>query len=147
MNIVENNKLLVEFLEWSTPTDSKEEWFGQYYRPNHGWLKENELNFDTDWNLLMEVVEKIENSGVSEIMGRKLYSRFEINGNHIQLDWIKNNKYLVRLEIAQEHMFTHKGYARKEYIRVDINENASTLEAIYLTCVEFVKWFNKNNEL
>lgn len=144
MNIEENNKLLADFVGF---IKNKPDTILYYNPETKNYRREDELQFHTSWDWIMQVVDKIENLGVSEIMGRKLYSRFEILGNHIQLDWVKNNRYLLRLEIAQKDMFTHQGYARKEYIRVDINENASTLEAIYLTCVEFVKWFNKNNEL
>jgi hypothetical protein len=144
MNVIENNKLLVEFMGL---IKNKPDTILYYNPETQTYRREDELQFHTSWDWIMQVVDKIENLGVSERLNKKVYSRFKIHGNHIQLDWVKNNSYLLRLEIAQKDMFTHQGYARKEYIRVDINENASTLEAIYLTCVEFVKWFNKNNEL
>ena len=60
---LENNKLIVEFMEYTIQTDPKESWFGRYYKPNYGWIKENEFYFNTDWNDLMQVVEKIESLG------------------------------------------------------------------------------------
>ena len=57
----EDNKLLAEFLDYKIQKDPTERWFGQYFKPNYGWVKENELGFNSDWNCLMEVVEKIEN--------------------------------------------------------------------------------------
>lgn len=65
----ENNKLFAEFLGWKQQTHPKERWFGQWFKPNYGWIKENELSIDSDWNNLMNVVEKIEqlNGGIYQV--------------------------------------------------------------------------------
>ena len=57
MNTTENNKLIAEFL------NCKQDGNGQYLIPNWGWDKVENLKFDSDWNWLMEVVEKIETMG------------------------------------------------------------------------------------
>lgn len=124
MNVLKNNKLLADFLG--------------------GYEIDEYEDFNTDWNCLMEVVEKIESLGSSEVMDRKIYSRFEIYGNHIQLDWRRDNQDLLRLEVCQKKMLTHKGYSCKEYKRIDIEKNITRIEALYIACVEFVKWYNKN---
>ena len=56
-----NNKLIAEFMEFKLQADPKERWFGQYFTtPNEAWSNRIELLlFDTDWNWLMPVVEKI----------------------------------------------------------------------------------------
>ena len=125
MNVLENNKLLTDFLG--------------------GYEIDEYEDFNTDWNCIMKVVDKIENLGSSEVMDRKIYSRFEIYGNHIQLDWRRNNQDLLRLEVCQKQMLTHKGYSCKEYKRIDIEKNTTRMEALYIACIEFVKWFNLQN--
>jgi hypothetical protein len=62
-NITENNKLIAEFMGFKLQQDPTERWFGNYFAiPNDAWSNRLELlHFDTDWNWLMEVVEKIEN--------------------------------------------------------------------------------------
>jgi hypothetical protein len=141
MTTRESNKLLAEFLGYTQPHPD--------YPHTTYWYKKDEapltmLSFDTDWNWLMEVVEKIESLGSSEVMDRKIYSRFEIYGNHIQLDWRRDNQDLLRLEVCQKQMLTHKGYSWKEYKKNDIEKNTTRMEALYIACVEFVKWYNKN---
>jgi hypothetical protein len=145
----ENNKLLAEFMGFKLQQDPNERWFGQYFTtPNNVWVNRIELlHFDTDWNWLMEVVEKIESLGSSEVMDRKIYSRFEIYGNHIQLDWRRNNQDLLRLEVCQKQMLTHKGYSYQEYKRIDIEKNTTRMKALYIACVEFVQWYNKQKKI
>jgi hypothetical protein len=140
MNVLENNKLLSEFL----CTTQKTEGLDDCYIYNGMAYHIEDFNFNTDWNWLMEIVEKIESLGSSEVIDKKIYSRFEIYGNHIQLDWRKDNQDLLRLEVCQKQMLTHKGYSCKEYKRIDIEKNTTRMEALYIACVEFVKWYNKN---
>ncbi len=61
--IIKNNKLLAEFMGFKLQQNPNERWFGQYFtNPNDVWANRIEfLHFDTDWNWLMAVVEKIEN--------------------------------------------------------------------------------------
>lgn len=59
MNTTENNKLIAEFIGYSQPHPN--------YPTTTYWYKEGKeplavLLFDTDWNWLMEVVEKIYNT-------------------------------------------------------------------------------------
>lgn len=76
MNTTENNKLLAEFMGWYKPTFSGNGHFsGNYvflpefvinYKPyfnnefilHQTFLKDDELKFHSDWNWLMQVVEK-----------------------------------------------------------------------------------------
>jgi hypothetical protein len=50
------NSKIAKFLGWKQQTDPTEKWFGQWFKPNYGWRKENELDFDSDWNSLMAAV-------------------------------------------------------------------------------------------
>ena len=71
MNTTENNKIIAEFMGWkiknySTPISDIVTPYGQ--------LTENQLKFHSDWNWLMEVVEKIESLGnVFSIDNKKVY--------------------------------------------------------------------------
>jgi hypothetical protein len=152
----ENNKLLAEFMgvfDKILSTQNIHSWSDApfYYTTENSKEKvieniSNYVKYDTDWNWLMEVVEKIESIGSSEVMDRKIYSRFQIYGNHIQLDWRRDNQDLLRLEVWQKQMLTHKGYSCKEYKRIDIEKNTTRMEALYIACVEFVKWYNEQSK-
>ena len=57
------NAIIAEFMGYEIQKDPTERFFGRYKSPiTKVWTKENELSFDTDWNWLMEVVEKIFNT-------------------------------------------------------------------------------------
>lgn len=60
--IKENNRLIAEFMGYEVQTDPTERHFGRYKTPiTKVWIKENELEFDTSWNWLMEVLKEIDN--------------------------------------------------------------------------------------
>jgi hypothetical protein len=127
MNTTENNKLLAEFmgfLESSIPnqywTEKSSEGFGI------GELKE--LKFNTDWNWLMQVVEKIEN----------LKTPIVNNSNLIG----KNEDYEVHIQGKHVKIYAH-GEVTKEIVDLRSSESNSKIEAVYNACVEFVKWYNQ----
>lgn len=113
----ENNILLAEFLEFQK-TDLG--WFD-----NEGVLSEVEqdncfdsLYFDTDWNWLMAVVDKIESllfendNSVNVTIGSSCYCVIQDSLGNL-------------LEITKE-------------------EN-SKIASVYKACVEFIQWYNKEN--
>ena len=63
-NITENNKLIAEFMGFKLQDNPNERWFNQWFvkdTSNKPYQNRIEiLHFDTDWNWLMSVVEKIE---------------------------------------------------------------------------------------
>jgi hypothetical protein len=60
MNTTENNKIIAEFMGYKIQKNPTERFFGKHSHPiTKVWIKE--LSFNSDWNWLMEVVEKIEN--------------------------------------------------------------------------------------
>lgn len=54
MNTTENNKIIAEFMEWDILNDMT------YSKVTKGkWVALDKLKFNSNWNWLMEVVEKI----------------------------------------------------------------------------------------
>lgn len=120
-NIVENNKLFAEFLDWEF--DDLSETFETPFLQlvdSHAFgdeqysckLQDFELEFHSDWNWLMKVVEKIESLGY----------RIEIV-KHICRIYLSNKETII------------------------ISENTPNIEAVYTACVEFIKWYNEQKQL
>lgn len=103
-NTTENNKLIAEFMGLTIITDEIS-FFDTNYKP----LKK----YHTDWNCLMEVVDKIE--GLSK--ENETYS-FSIT------------KISVRV--------LYKGNRL-----IDLPIDNAKIEAVYNACIEFIKWYNK----
>lgn len=70
MTTQENNKLIAEFLGWTEQKDPTERFFGQWFNPKTG-ERHVYLFFDTSWDWLMAVVEKIESLGHGVTIYRK----------------------------------------------------------------------------
>jgi hypothetical protein len=122
-NIVENNKLIAEFLVKNEGGLVKlgENIFStidEFEIPDD-YLTLKDLKYHKDWNWLMGVVEKI------EIQSKELFGEYEdviINGCGCGIA-TKNDM----ISIAA----------------------TSKIEAVYIACIEFIKWYNeqkKNNE-
>ena len=117
--MIENNKLLAEFMGFSFIERKS-----KYLVDVKSYLKDESASsykFDSDWNWLMEVVEKIEqsnkvNTGFSQLCKSKL----------------KNN-YHFYLEISLHNKSDYK----------KTTEASSKIEAVYNGCVEFIKSYNK----
>ena len=118
-NIIENNKIFAEFLDWEFDdlSETFETPFLKLVDPKAFGdeqfsckLQDFELEFHSDWNWLMEVVEKIESLGY----------RIEIV-KHICRIYLSNKETII------------------------ISENTPKIEAVYNACVEFIKWYNKQN--
>lgn len=113
-----DNKLIAEFMGLTIITDNI-----SYFDTNYKALK----NYHSDWNWLMEVIEKIET---------------EFPNYTIQ--W----EYDAREEFAEEGKY--KAYLFTLFPRDEILTRLTDLrfktriEAVYNACVEFVKWYNEN---
>jgi hypothetical protein len=117
--IEENNKIISEFMgyHYVPETTLAHDYFmvkGRYIRP-HG------IKFDTDWNWLMEVVEKIETIKID-----KLYFNVQIDKDKVSLFYTHINE-----PTKQTEMFFEWGQKNK-------------IANIYKIVVEFVKWYNEN---
>jgi len=103
-----------------------------------------DLKFHSSWDWLMPVVEKIEMMGSNKFndINTVLYSRFEIKHNHIKLYWSKDHKYQLFIEVIQKGNDSSSFGLSKKYIRIDVTKETTKLEAVWLACVEFIKFYN-----
>ena len=148
--ILESNKLIAEFVGWKQ-SDGQDGIYhkDQWYSDKYDFLPpEQVFKFHSSLDWLMPVVEKIESLGSNIIMGRTLYSRFEITHNHIKLNWSKGNSYQLYLEVIPYWMDGRRNTigVNKEYLRVEIQQETTKIESLYIAVVEFIKWYNKQIE-
>lgn len=109
----ENNKLIAYFMNVK-PT-------GYYTGLNE--FKAEYLEYDTSWDWLMPVVEKIEKLGVSTDI-------------HYYAGTTKNASGFYGTELL--------GYSTDLSIYDSTNQYDTKLESVYKAVVKFIKWYNKN---
>ena len=125
-NIIENNKLIAEFLNWEFDdlSETFETPFLKLVDP-HAFgdeqfsckLQDFELEFHSDWNWLMRLVEKIEN---------------------LQDE---NNCAIYNVQTEQCFVEIIINHTSETIVEVDSN---SKIQTVYRACVEFIKWYNEN---
>ena|SRR5690606_28346682 len=106
----ENNKIIAEFMGHRYDENRNSHPSSEYF------YEDCELEYHFDWNWLMEVVEKIEET--------------EIENNILMLESIGN-----------EAKFIFDDGCR--FLNSNIGE--TKIEAVYNACVEFIKWYNNQN--
>ena len=128
-NIIENNKIIAEFLDWEFDdlSETFETPFLKLVEPQAFGdeqfsckLQDFELEFHSDWNWLMRVVEKIEN---------------------LQDE---NNCAIYNVQIEQSFTEIIDNHT-SETIIYDIDAD-SKIEAVYNIVIEFIKWYNEQNK-
>lgn len=124
-----DNKLIAEFMGLTIITDNI-----SYFDTNYKALK----NYHIDWNWLMEVVEKIESLDINKFakqLGREEIKPIE---GHFYLNICKDNAEFLASVFYWQHDNNIKGIN---------NHHAETkIEAVYNACIEFIKWYNKENK-
>lgn len=139
MNTTENNKLIAEFMgakEIITETTHriyKEfEMYGiiesiedredtkHFYQPE-------EMLFNSDWNWLMEVVEKIESL-------KSPYDGFSWSVEPFSVLINRNNVY-IQVDAGKSDDISFPDMHCK-----------TKIEMVYNTCVEFIKWYNEQSK-
>ena len=107
-----------------TATTNKDiyDFFGKEIMTSGQFLQDIKwFNFQKDWNDLMFLVEKIEKSQfVDEFEIKKCY----IYGN------------IVKITPSTKETFN---------LFENISKDITKIEAVYNTCIEFIKWYNNNN--
>ena len=111
---MEDNKLIAEFM------GSKVTINNYFVNGMYQTLKDEELKYNSDWNWLMEVVEKIE-------------SLTDINSNGC---------FMVLESIGFNAKFIFDDGTR---ILKD-NKGESKIQSVYNACIEFIKWYNLNKK-
>ena len=152
MNTTENDKLIAEFLEWKFKPN-----FNCYVIPfnyvdyldgtpfiNKICHVEN-LQFNTDWNWLMQVVEKIETTSynVPENIQRGYMK------NTLKATGVINSYYNDRSEFlgwSSSAWLGTKTIFDSTMLGEDIERYNTKIEAVYNACVEFIKWYNEQNK-
>ena len=127
-NLLENNKLIAEFLDWEFDdlSETFETPFLKLVEPQAFGdeqfsckLQDFELEFHTDWNWLMKVVEKIES----------------IEDGIYQVDILQEGCNILK----RCALFIDKRVGKLE-------SDTTKIESVYLACIEFIKWYNEQNK-
>jgi len=125
----ENNKLIALFMGaiWEKPiskvTNKQEVTNRLIFKDETFVTNYNQLKYNSDWNQLMEVVEKIEN--LTD----------------------KNNFVLYDINIYPDGVIV---LDQEEHEKVSITKGdgfTSKIEMVYNACVEFIKWYNEQKEV
>lgn len=128
MITTDNNKLIAEFMGFKP---NKSTGFEVLYNEKTCEVLDK-LKYHTDWNWLMEVVEKIESLKPIEFLsGRswigfdvRIYKTFNTQTNYCTIKYLKESG----------DMTISNGFSKNNKI-----------EAVYNACVEFIKWYNDEN--
>ena len=115
MKNLENNRLIAEFMNYNLEIVNNEVYFTHDDMLES--LSDEELHFDTDWDWLMTVVDKIEN-----------YNEFT------SVLFYPNSCTIIK---------SREFPADDNYFEISI-DSFTKIEAVYNACVEFIKWYNKN---
>jgi hypothetical protein len=124
----ENNKLIAEFMGIKELI-TESQFLAMEHKAHNPTIIEY-LKYNTDWNGLMEVVEKIESIKPFQLMDRnwigfdvKIYKTFNTQTHYCTIKYLKE----------QGDMTISNGFSKQ-----------SKIEAVYNACVEFIKWYNEN---
>ena len=122
MNTTENNKKLAEFLEWKQyPIAGKNNGYKVVLKEGFAPIKTSagHLQFHNDWSWLMKVAEKIEETETKD-------------GRTFTIDMYRDSVIINQY-----------GKYNNEII---VSEGGTRIENLYKACIEFVEWFNNNDE-
>ena len=107
--------MIAEFMGW-TLDDRHLRSYRKRINGVFKYVHESQLKYDTDWNKLMEVVEKIERLGNCQIDISANWCRIGYKGETFNCD---------------SRDYNYKGITK--------------IESTYLVVVAFVKWYNEQN--
>ena len=113
-NTIENNKMLAEFMCLNSIVENN----GVFYKDNNT-NNIHEIKYHSDWNWLMQVIEKIESLDNCDY--------FKISSEYVEI----------------QARFGKKIIFRPTFFDVD-EYNDSKIETVYNACLEFIKWYNDN---
>lgn len=113
-NIGDGNKMIAEFADWKQFSEVRNK-KKRYWWSTEGisWEGKEAPSFDTHWELLMPVVEKI----------AKLGFRVKTNFNHV------DNSVIIQSVNNHEDTLSIMYYS-------------TAIDAIYTACIQFIQWYN-----
>lgn len=142
-NITENNKMIAEFMGGLWNESSQKYGIGNAQYLDIGTFKNlvkakyhyslNELSYHSDWNWLMEVVEKIESLNLGNTTIKTVFSEEDLYIN-------SNVSFLIMYKECYVNFF---GEMKVYENWISVTECNSKIEAVYTACVEFIKWYNE----
>lgn len=115
--ITKNNILLAEFMGYKKQ-------FHHYHKGTEIKTVES-FKFHNDWNSLMEIVQAIESKG-------GLFKSFRWTEEDVLLEegyWCTITDHFSEKVIADS---------------AEIKDTDTKIEAMYVACIQFVKWYNQN---
>jgi hypothetical protein len=143
--IIKTNKMIAEFMEVPSAVivsaqSTREDHKLRVYSKD-GLKSKKELLYHRDWNWIMEVVDKIEG-----IIGHSV----DVD-NTIGLSWWYSTKKTVFEWKDKRNPFDSVGgrfYKLYVYFHKDLQfkprlRGESKIEALWIACSEFIKWYNK----
>lgn len=144
--MIESNKLIAEFMGFSF-----KEFKGIIYCQPYGYdlICEDanileDLKFHSDWNWLMEVVDKIETTSFDITKTKPYLRRKESFKGTTSLFGEFIISYDNRDEFKGWTSYVALGILPSIIIK-DFDDRFNTkIEAYYNACIEFIKWFNEN---
>ena len=134
METTENNKLIAEFMGCTHPFNYIHD--ATLYKVSHGTFEASELKYDTEWNWLMSVVDKIEKNHKANFKTICGWNEFN-----------ECSYYQVIVNIEKGTMSKDKTYI---YDQKKVYEHSTQTcrckkKATYEAVVQFIKWYNKQN--
>ena len=120
--IIKNNELIAKFMGGRYETNlpfayTKSGWTGTPANSIDQIVQSHTFRYNSSWNWIMPVIEKIEENYYTEIIGTNTKN---------------DNSYVMNI-------FDYNG----KFI-LDPHSHSSKLELIFITVVDFIKWYNQN---
>lgn len=121
--ITEGNKLIAEFMSKENPFHD-----GRYIVLNGFAYTPDEMKFNSSWDWIMPVVEKIESMRYSVTIGTAFRS---------------DKTQRIYCEIGTPELWDFKRLDIKPIVEFDEENGNSKIEIVYISVVEFIKWYNQ----
>ena len=137
-NIIENIKLVGEFMGWKENKDMKVKLISggitYYFQKNDEVCIPEAMCYHSSWDWLMEVVEKIESLNLGNTTIKTVFSEEDLYIN-------SNVSFLIMHKECYVNFF---GEMKVYENWISVTECNSKIEAVYNACVEFIKWYNSH---
>ena len=129
-DIIENNKLIAQFMgleNYSTDNvieEDKLRWVLESDINKYKSVLSKELKYDSDWNYLMPVIEKIEELKIED----------QIEAGFVTI-WSRKDGCTIEYKMYESSDF---------YVSTKVT--TTKIKAVYDKVVQFIKWYNLNKD-